>query len=146
MSIKVEITSTPQIETIAAVHNASFARGWSAEAIRNLLEVKGTGAFIMEDGSGFALVRLIADEAEVLTLCVLKEHRRKGSGSALVKAFIGWAKGRGAVSIFLEVNEHNEAARLLYERHGFAIVARRNEYYRNEDGSHEHALVMRLSL
>jgi ribosomal-protein-alanine N-acetyltransferase len=137
------MTYSPDMDQIAAIHNACFPRGWTADAIREMLAVKGTVAFVAQDGSGFALLRRIGDEAEVLTVCVLSGHRRRGVGRALVHAFRAWSELQGAGSIFLEVSERNEAARKLYEHNGFSIISRRREYYRGEDGSHEHALVMR---
>ena len=71
----------------------------------------------------FALGRIAADEAELLTIAVDPGHRRQGLGSACCAAFEAEAKSRGAVRAFLEVAASNEAARRLclasgWSRHG----------------------------
>jgi GNAT superfamily N-acetyltransferase len=52
-------------------------------------------------------------------LFVEESARRDGLGSELVRAAIERAKERGCRRIELDVNDANEPARALYERHGF---------------------------
>ena len=68
---------------------------------------------------GRALGRVVAGEAEVLTIAVHPDQRRVGLGGALVGAFLAEAVARGGESAFLEVAEGNTAARALYARAGF---------------------------
>ncbi len=44
----------------------------------------------------------------------------RGTGAALIDHLVEDARGRGLARIFLETERHNEAARRLYARHGFA--------------------------
>jgi len=46
-------------------------------------------------------------------------HRRTGLATAITAALAGAAAGQGAASLYLQVEEDNEAARTLYTRHGF---------------------------
>lgn len=96
--------------------------------------------------AAFGLLRHIAGEAEILTLAVLPEQRKKGMGEALVHAMVLWAQEQHIRSMFLEVDECNEVARKLYEKKGFLVISKRNEYYQNTDGTLSHALVMKLIL
>jgi len=48
--------------------------------------------------------------------------------------------------VFLEVEENNQPARRLYEQTGFAVVGRRERYYRQPGGEHLNALLMRRDL
>ncbi|MEL6765718.1 MAG: GNAT family N-acetyltransferase [Pseudomonadota bacterium] len=93
-----------------------------------------------------AVLRFAADEAEILTLGVVPEARRRGLGTALLAASIAIAEGCGAASIFLEVAEDNDAARALYAAAGFEEVGRRDGYYERRDGSRVAALVLRRSV
>ena len=88
------------------------------------------------------MLRVTADEAELLTVAVLPTARRRGIGTALLAEEVAEAARRGAERMFLEVAEGNRAARTLYDRHGFVVVGRRRAYY--PDGSH--ALVLSRSL
>jgi ribosomal protein S18 acetylase RimI-like enzyme len=46
-------------------------------------------------------------------------HRRTGLATAITAALAGAAAGQGAASLYLQVEEDNEAARALYTRRGF---------------------------
>jgi [ribosomal protein S18]-alanine N-acetyltransferase len=92
--------------------------------------------------AGFALGRVAANEAEVLTLAVRPAARRAGAGQALMRALMAQAARRGAGAMFLEVAAGNAAARALYAGLGAAEVGRRRRYY--PDGAD--ALVLRLAL
>ena len=54
--------------------------------------------------------------------------------------------GKGVRTVFLEVEENNAPARRLYERTGFAVVGRRERYYRQASGEQSNALLMRCDL
>lgn len=136
------------LELLAALHARCFEEKWTSEAYGRLLAGPGVTGFlaVAPDGApcGFALVRAIAGEAEVLTIGVLPDYRRQGHGRALVDAMIGVAEAAGAEHLFLEVAEDNPAAQSLYRQAGFELIARRREYYGAERGRID-ALVMRRS-
>ena len=83
---------------------------------------------------GFALGRIAADEAELLTIAVDPVHRRQGIGRTCCAAFETEAKSRGAVRAFLEVASTNETARRLYLASGWIGHGCRNAYYRTPAG------------
>ncbi len=145
MTIKIEVTNKPDTALIAEIHRACFDKAWDTAALGEMLSVAGTMAFIAGAGEGFGLLRAMAQEAEILTIAVLPEARRRGAAAAMVPVMLQWATGQGAKAIFLEVNERNIAAIRLYEKYGFSVISRRKEYYRNADGSHEDALIMRYA-
>jgi ribosomal-protein-alanine N-acetyltransferase len=132
-----------QAEPLAIVHAEAFpADGrWTAGAIAGLLAIPQCFGLLHPEG-GMLLGRSAADEAEVLTLAVAPEARRRGIGAALLARAAGEARRRGARSLFLEVSETNAPARLLYGAAGFAEIGRRRRYY--ADGGD--ALVMKLTL
>jgi [ribosomal protein S18]-alanine N-acetyltransferase len=132
-----------EAEALAALHAAAFppADRWGADAIALMLDLPGTFA-IHQPGQGFALARVAAGEAEILTLAVHPDSRRQGHGAALLAGAMAGAAARGATAMFLEVAERNAAARALYAAAGFAEVGRRRRYY--PDGGD--ALVLKRSL
>ena len=77
---------------------------------------------------GFVIGRAIADEGEVLTLCVVPEHRRQGIASALMDRLRELLAPRQR--ILLEVAVTNQAACDLYKSLGFREVGQRRTYYR----------------
>jgi GNAT superfamily N-acetyltransferase len=52
------------------------------------------------------------------------EHRKKGHGTALLSAMLGWAREKGARYAYLGVVERNSPARRLYDKLGFQEVYR----------------------
>lgn len=131
------------LAALAALHAASFDRPWDAAALGEL--IASPGVFLVAETDGFLLARVIADEAEILTLAVRPAARRAGTGRRLVEATVVQAAARGAARLFLEVAEGNVAARRLYEGAGFVEAGRRRGYYAHADGSREDALTLVLN-
>lgn len=104
------------------------------------------GVFVLGDATGFALGRVAADEAELLTVAVAPAARRRGRGRHWLRAFEAEAARRGAETGFLEVAEKNAAARALYAAEGWAEVGRRRGYYALPGGGRSDALVLRKCL
>lgn len=119
---------------LAEIHAAAFPPGdaWDRGAIGGLLAMPGTAALRLRD-EGLVLLRVAADEAEILTLGVRPSARRQGAGRALLQGAMDVAAAAGALRILLEVAEGNLAARGLYAGAGFRAVGRRRGYY--ADGS-----------
>ena len=83
--------------------------------------------------AGFLLFRGATDEMEILNLAVSPRHRRAGVGTALLRAALAGAAGRGARRVFLEVRESNSVAIAFYQQLGFAECGRRPRYYSSPD-------------
>ncbi|WEK40597.1 MAG: ribosomal protein S18-alanine N-acetyltransferase [Candidatus Brevundimonas colombiensis] len=129
---------------LAALHAEAFAAPWNEAEIADLLQQ--AGVFAVEEADGFILIRVVLDEAEILTLAVRPEARRVGLGGRLVGHGALRAAQAGAVRLFLEVAEDNVAARALYQRAGFAQIGRRKAYYAAPTGGRTDALVLGLDL
>lgn len=125
---------SPDWNRLAALHAAAFATGpraWTAEELQ-ALAASPHGLLATDDPvdpRGFALMRVVADEAELLTIAVAPDQRRRGVGSHLLAIAMAEADRRGAERIFLEVGHRNLAARALYQKHGFVIAGLRPAYY-----------------
>jgi [ribosomal protein S18]-alanine N-acetyltransferase len=128
---------------MAAIHATAFPAhdAWSETVFCRQLGFPGVFGLLHPSG-GLILVRVVADDAEILTLAVLPEARRGGIATALLheSGMIGAAMGASA--LFLEVSVANSAARALYTRTGFAPVGRRPGYYSDRSD----ALVLRRDI
>ncbi len=149
---------------LAALHAEAFDAPWSETEFAALLKTPGVAALVFPrvsggggplnavegagfdaEPAGFILVRLVADEGEILTLAVCPAKRRQGIGRALVQAAAELARAAGASRLFLEVGVDNPAALALYEGLGFARVGLRRGYYETAQGTGD-ARVLRLDL
>lgn len=129
---------------LAELHASSFDTPWSSDAFEDLLAQSGVWA--LADADGFILMRVVADEAEVLTLAVRPAARRAGLARRLVDQALDRAAGQGAARVFLEVAADNAAAQALYARAGFREAGRRSRYYARRDGQRVDALLLALEL
>ncbi len=128
---------------MAALHAVSFPaeRSWSAGEIAALAHE----GLVLTEPEGFLLGRIAADEAEILTLAVAPEARRRGVGRRLLARFEAAARTQGAASAFLEVAADNHAARALYLSAGWHEAGVRRGYYLRHGARHD-ALVLARSL
>ncbi len=67
----------------------------------------------------------------ITAIGVAPEHRRRGLARLLLREMERSLRSRGISTIRLEVRVENEAAILLYEQLGFAVVQRLSRYYSN---------------
>lgn len=142
-------------ELLASIRReASKSLPWRPEDFAGLLAQPPVRCFLLIDQDvdgvegpvGYSLYACTGEEGEIYDLAVLPSFRRRGRGKMLLLAAIIAARSQGARRVHLEVDEHNEAARALYETIGFQVVGRRKNYYRDVDGKVSDALVMRLDL
>lgn len=138
-------------KTLANLHAAAFYRGWPTSEFTSYVDdARHTPTYIATDAkhriAGFAVVRLIEDEAELLTIVVDNKWRAKGVGTALLRATLDDLTMTSARRFFLEVEDANVAAIALYKGLGFINIARREGYYTRPDGSKAAAIVMRRDL
>lgn len=96
--------------------------------------------------AGFVMLRVVLDEAELLTVAVEPALQGRGIGGRLVARFLAAAEARGAVRAFLEVAADNRAARAVYARAGFAEVGLRRGYYVTQGQGRVDALIMARDL
>jgi ribosomal-protein-alanine N-acetyltransferase len=145
----VEPASLRDAPHLAALHAASFHRGWGEAEFEEMLSQRNTLAHRLRLGSrliGFAISRLAADEAEILSIAIAPPQRGRGWSRQLLFTHLGHLAGHGVRTVFLEVEENNQPARRLYGRAGFGVVGRRERYYREAGGAQLNALVMRRDL
>lgn len=62
---------------------------------------------------------LLDEHAALVDVYVRPDARRSGAGAALVQAFCGWAKARGAPRIVLSTATQNASAQALFAKLGF---------------------------
>jgi ribosomal-protein-alanine N-acetyltransferase len=139
----IRLASQAHVRALAAIHAAAFPPGqvWGEDAISLQLSLPGAFGLIDERG-GMLLGRVTVDEAEVLTLAVAPDARRRGIAKALLEAACGEIRLRGGNAMFLEVATGNAPALELYRRIGFVEVGRRRRYYADSSD----ALVLRMNI
>ena len=122
----------------------AFGEAWTAPQCAGLLPMTGVWLSLAREEVaviGFALGRIVGDEAELLLLAVERAWQGKGVGQMLLDGFAAVAASKGAEQLHLEVREGNHAVS-LYRRNGYREVGRRRNYYSGRDGQLFDALTL----
>lgn len=120
---------------------------WSAAQFREELSgvPKRRKYIVAMDGDaivGYAGIALAGDVADIHNIAVVPTFRRRGIATALLDQLEDWAVGKGVKALMLEIREGNAEALPLYEKRGYRVISRRDNYY----GPNIHALIMRREL
>ena len=113
-----------------------FGEGWSRSQCDGMLgDVHSWITLISQDDepAGFAMARMIVDEAELLLIAVRPGFRGRGIGRDLLRQVQAAAAERGARRLHLEMRDGNPAEH-LYRRFGFEKIGQRKGYYRGAVG------------
>jgi ribosomal-protein-alanine N-acetyltransferase len=147
--VTIRAIGVPEIPLVAAIAADSLDPPWDAAAIAGILATPGSFGLLAETPAtpvGVALLRVAADEAELLALGVVVARRRRGIGRALLHAGVRECRARGATRLFLEVAADNTAALALYRAAGFTDAGRRPGYYTAREGAAVDAVLLRREL
>jgi ribosomal-protein-alanine N-acetyltransferase len=79
--------------------------------------------------SGFVVLLLVADTAEIESIVVAEAWRRRGTGASLMEVAMQHSRDHQIARLILEVRDNNQAAIAFYTRCGFKIEGRRPGYY-----------------
>jgi ribosomal-protein-alanine N-acetyltransferase len=143
----IEAVGSQSAATLGELHARAFDKPWTEAELAKLLDNQTVFALVARAGApqGFALAWAAGGDAELLTVAVVPEARRRGIGASLVTAAGVAALVRGASHMHLEVAKDNAAARALYAKLGYEEVGCRHGYYSRQDAAVD-AVVMRRVL
>jgi len=149
-AISIRVAEVADCDVLSEIHASAFRRGWSDAEFESLLVQPGVHALLAhfrsrvgrQVAAGFVLYRLISEEAEILSIAVMPERRRRGIGRQLIEEALRHSYREGARDIHLEVEDSNVAAIALYRGVEFRESGRRTGYYRQGRETPGGALVM----
>ena len=128
-----------------------FGEAWTASQCAGVLSMPGADLLVARASSeppspvGFALLRTVVGEAELMLIAVAPEVRRQGLARRLLDDAMRQARDRAARRFVLEVRADNPALS-IYQAAGLEIVGRRRDYYRGSDGRLRDALTLARDL
>lgn len=150
LGLHIEPARSGDEDAVAKLHAQSFYRGWPKQDIAAYLNDPDTPTLVACDArrriAGFAMLRLLGDDVELMTIAVAPKYRGKGVGAALMSACFADLLMTPSRRMVLEVAADNPAAIQLYRRFGFAQISERRGYYARPDGEPATALVMARDL
>ncbi len=139
--MKIEEFKMQDVQEVLKLH-ADVSDGWGIKGLINDAQNSHTKSFIVRNGSGVIayISYLNIEDAELVFVCVDKNHRRKGVAEFLIKETI---KIINPPLVVLEVRSQNTAAIDLYKKLGFNQIGVRKNFYSFPD---DDALVLELIL
>ena len=148
--LHIEPANVRDADAAAKLHAQGFYRGWPREDFAAYIAGEGTPLYVACDKkrkiAGFAMLRHLGEEAELITIAVDPKWRGKGVGLALMRALFDDLMMTPAKRLLLEVAADNPAAVRLYTKVGFVKISERQGYYARADGQKATAIVMARDL
>lgn len=133
----IEKMNLNDLEEIKNVLTTSFDDFWNYSILKNELCSENSIYFLARNTNneivGFAGMKIVLDEAEIMNIVTKKNCRNQGIGKSLLNRLIWEAQNRNLKVLHLEVNENNTIAIHLYENFGFIRDGKRKNYYNNEN-------------
>ncbi len=142
--IRVRIAKSSDLDDIYELDVQTFAMPWSKEALSyDILENDNAFVIVAEyegEFAGYADIWTVLDEADLNSIAVRVDFRRKGIGDAIMLAMTEMLSANGVATINLEVRVSNMPAIKLYKKYGFNECGVRPGYYLDNG---EDALIMK---
>lgn len=142
MNLIISKMTLDDLSSIRDILISDFDNFWNYEILKEELECSNSFFVIAKNDAneivGFAGLKIIVDEADIMNIVVKKSFRHNGIGSFLLEHLISYAKNNNLKTVTLEVNENNLSAIHLYDKFSFDKLGIRKNYY---DGSSD-AIIM----
>ena len=137
--------TSEHLDQVADIERLCFSDPWSRRMLSEHLENECAATLVAQgaDGTvlGYAGLLVVLDEGYITNVAVRPENRRQGIASELLEVFRRFGEGNHMAFLTLEVRASNTAARALYQKHGYAEVGCRKNYYEHPK---EDAIIMTL--
>jgi ribosomal-protein-alanine N-acetyltransferase len=142
--------SLDDINSLMTIEQQCHSHPWSEKLMRSCIGGRYFGETLRLANApdiihGFYIADYIAQESNLMDICIAPQWQGKGLGKQLLNRFMSQAKSRGAEKLFLEVRASNTPAQMLYINAGFIQIDRRLAYYPKVVG-YEDAIVMSINL
>ncbi|WP_370590621.1 ribosomal protein S18-alanine N-acetyltransferase [Xylophilus sp. ASV27] len=140
---------TPELfGAVLPVEQAAYTHPWTRGNFADSLRA-GYQAQCLLGGQellGYFVAMKGVDEVHLLNFTVAPAHQHQGWARVMLEGLDTWARGQGALWLWLEVRVSNLRAQHVYEAHGFQRVGLRKRYYPALHEQREDAVVMSLRL
>lgn len=136
------------LDAVLRIEQQAYAHPWLRANFTDSLR-SGYQAQLLLAGEtllGYFVAMKGVDEVHLLNITVAPPYQRQGWARVMLDALAIWAKGQGALWLWLEVRAGNQRAMEVYEASGYRRVGERKSYYPAAQGQREDAVVMNLRL
>lgn len=143
-----EAMSIAHLPQVLRVEQQAYDHPWSEVNFSDALSAGYQAQMVTAGGEllGYFIAMKGVDEVHLLNITVAPTYQGQGWARLMLDALALWARGQGAMWLWLEVRVGNLRAMQVYESHGFRRVGHRKAYYPAGQAAREDAIVMSLKL
>ena len=135
-NIEIKVMTLDDLKTIKEILISDFDEFWNYNVFKAELQSENSKYLVAKLNNeiiGFAGIKIIIDEADIMNIVTKKIYRNQAVGKLLLNEIINLCKKHNLNSVSLEVNEINSSAIHLYENFGFEKVGNRKNYYNSSN-------------
>ena len=132
--MRVRPRTDDDLEAITKLEEECFTDSWSPALMSQMFASEFDKIYVLEDEGriiGYADVRNMYGDCDLMNICVTEAARGRGGASLLMERIMAQARFEDANQILLEVRKSNAAAIALYKKFGFTELGVRRDYYTN---------------
>jgi ribosomal-protein-alanine N-acetyltransferase len=127
------------LDEVLSIEASDSLTPWSKNMFIEEMRNPFACCFVMkrEDGSrqpviGFMCFRNMAEESELLNICVHPDYRKLGVGKKLMRFYVDFSCRRGINTFYLEVHSSNQSAVHLYQSFSYQSSGIRKNFYQGK--------------
>ena len=141
----VAISTSCDAILLSQLYQNCFNKTWGIEALQKQLEHPHTHALIAEN-FGFCIWQEAIDTADLWYIATVQEARQQGIATQLWQHMLQHMRQRNMTTVLIEVSVSNHTAIRFYQTMGCEEISVRKNYYRNDNGTREDALLLHYRL
>ena len=136
MNLKIYKLTLSKLEELSSILASDFDDFWSYSILKDEINSENSYYIVAKlenEIVGFAGIKVLLDEADIMNIVTKKSYRNKGIGSILLQNLIDLSYNLNLKQITLEVNASNLSAISLYKKFDFEKIGLRKNYYNNQN-------------
>ena len=136
MNLKIYKMTLSELEELSSILASDFDDFWSYSILKDEINSENSYYIVAKlenEIVGFAGIKVLLDESDIMNIVTKKSYRNKGIGSILLQNLIDLSYNLNLKQITLEVNESNLSAISLYKKFDFKKIGLRKNYYNNQN-------------
>lgn len=127
---KISIEFLEEFNELGLLVNDNFTNVYNLQDIIDSQYDDVYGYFCDNKLVAFIHISKLYETMDIVNVVVDNDYRKQGIATKLLVYVINLYND--VTNIMLEVNENNNAAIALYEKYGFKVINKRNNYYGND--------------
>ncbi len=135
MEISISNMTFADLENLKNFLQSDFDEFWSYDILLSELSSSNSRYIVAKNKDntivGFAGIKIILDEAELMNIVTRKDMRHCGIASSMLNHLLAICKENNIKLLNLEVNTQNTIAINFYKKYNFNEVGFRKKYYDN---------------